>query len=531
MDQNEILKYVEPVLHFCRKRLNSPYDAEDLANDILLHVLTGIKKYEIESLDAWVWRVAHNRYARFINAQSRNKMILSGDEYLLESAGGGQTGEDDEAEYQAVFKYLHTLSTEYRNIFIDYYVGEKNVRDLSVKYSLPETTIKWRLSEGRRKIRERIGEDKMDRVYKRINWNTTVCNGNLNTDEYLHSQIARAICLTAYEKPLTVDEISMATGIPAMYIEDELPRLEYGDAVKRTGNKYAADFIILRLEDRKKLETASGQLIGMFADYFEKQFSEKAEEVKKSDFYGHDFGMERLGYIVIPYVIRNMIRAVKRKLRLENGPYPVRKDGGYGWMIVEETEDERENAAAYNSGCDTTGDDTGCRNEKPSHIYYYWISKYFDPAVYHVYGIQRMYAKRIPQSSENGIIHTELSDEEAAHYIRNGLIEKCGSQYKLRFACFTYAAFREFVSRFEADGGGLETPLGEWIKDIRETFASFVPERLDSQINQWVFNYANQLTGYVCEEMIRRGVLKKPEGDIPLTDGVFYAESEYIRNV
>ena len=51
MDQNEILKYVEPVLNFCRRRLNSIYDAEDLASDILLHVLTGMKKYEIDSPD------------------------------------------------------------------------------------------------------------------------------------------------------------------------------------------------------------------------------------------------------------------------------------------------------------------------------------------------------------------------------------------------------------------------------------------------------------------------------------------------
>ena len=531
MDQNEILKYVEPVLNFCRKRLNSPYDAEDLANDIILHVLTGIKKYEIDSPDAWVWRVARNRYAKFINAQSKNKMILSGGESLPEAAREEQPGEDDEAEYQAVFRYLHTLSTEYRNIFVDYYVGEKSVRDLSVKYSLPETTIKWRLSEGRRKIKERIGDDEMDRIYKRINWNTTVCNGNLNTDEYLHSQVARAICLAAYEKPLTVDEISMATGIPAMYIEDELPKLEYGDAVKRTGNKYAADFIILRLKDREKLEAASGQLIGSLADSFERQFAEQSEAVKKADFYGRDFGMERLGYIVIPYVIRNMIREAKTKLRFENGPYPVRQDGGYGWMVIEETEDERENAAAYNAGCDTTGDDSGSRNEKPSHIYYYWISKYFDPDLYHGYGIQRLYAAGIPQSSENGVIRAGLSDDEAAHYIRNGLIVKDGSQYKLRFPCFTHAAFREFVSKFEAGGTGLEAPLGEWIKDIRETFASFVPGRLDPQINQWVSHYANQLTGYVCEELIRRGVLKKPDEDAPLTEGIFYAEGEYIRNI
>ena len=43
-------------------------------------------------------------------------------------------------------------------------------------------------------------------------------------------------CKATYETPLTVQKISVSTGIPAMYIEDELPRLEYGDAICKIGN-------------------------------------------------------------------------------------------------------------------------------------------------------------------------------------------------------------------------------------------------------------------------------------------------------
>ena len=77
----------------------------------------------------------------------------------------------------------------------------------------------------------------MDKVYQRISWDTKTCNGNMNPDAYLHTQISRAICLAAYEKPLTVEEISISTGIPTMYVEDELPRLEYGDAICKTESR------------------------------------------------------------------------------------------------------------------------------------------------------------------------------------------------------------------------------------------------------------------------------------------------------
>ena len=530
MDQNEILKYVEPILRFCKKRLNNNHDAEDLAGDIILHVLLGMKKYEIESFDAWVWRIAHNRYARFIDAQSKHIMILSGDESMFDIADpiNIEAENEENDKYQMVFQYLHTLASEYKNIFVDYYLGEKSVRSLSAKYSLPETTIKWRLNEGRRKIKDRIGENKMDKIYKRINWNTETCNGNAEPNRYLHSQIARAICLAAYEKPLSVEEISVATGIPTMYIEDELPRLEYGDAIKKTGNKYATDFIIFSLENNCKLENVSSRLVKKLADHFEKSFNEKADPVEKLDFYGNDFGMKRLGYIVLPFILRNLVRKAKTVLRFEDGAYPVRKDGGYGWFIVAETEDERENVDDYNAGCNVAGDDSGSVSTKGSHIYYYWMDKYFRSCIYHGFGIRWLCAESIPQNSENGFVKTELNDEATAHLISNGLIIKNGNSYNLNFACFNKEAFDEFVSLFEIKDKELSAALSEWIKELRKGFASFVPKRLDSQINQWVSCYANRLVGYVIEELIHRGVLETPKDESPLTDGVFYVEGRYI---
>ena len=533
MDQNEMLQYVEPILRFCRKRLSSSQDAEDLAGDIILHVLTGMKKYDIQSLDAWVWRVAHNRYARFIHAQSKSVMVLSGDESVFDVADptDGEAHVDETDEVQAVFQCLHTLSAAYRNIFVDYYLGEKSVRELSARYSLPETTIKWRLNEGRRKIKDRIGENDMDKIYKRIHWNTGTCNGSAEPDRYLHSQLARAICLAAYEKPLTVEEISVATGIPALYIEDELPRLEYGDAIKKISNKYAADFIIFSLENDGTLRNVSAQLVKTLADHFEKSFAEKADAVRALAFYGSDFGMERLGYIAVPYVLRNLIRKTKAELHFENGEYPVRKDGGYGWFIVEETEDEREEADDYDAGCNVAGDDSGSASAMGSHIYYYWVNKYYNNCLYHGFGTRWMCAHSLPQSSENGLVKTALDDEAAARLIGSGLCLKSKSGYQLNFACFGKEVFDEFAALFSVKDPVITNGLAAWIKDLRKGFASFVPKRLDSQINQWVSCYANRLAGYVTEELIRRGALEAPEEDRPLTHGVFYVEGEYVKTI
>lgn len=539
MDQNEILRYVEPILRFCKRRFSNSHDAEDLASEIILHALSGMQKYKIESLDAWVWRVAHNRYANFINEQGKNRMLLSCDETMLDEAVSNNVADpngvaethDEFDEHQKVFQYLHTLATEYKNIFVDHYLGEMSVRELSVKYSLPETTIKWRLNVGRQRIRERMGENKMEKIYKRINWNTTICNGDMDPDRYLHSQIARAICQATYVKPLTVEEISMATGIPTMYVEDELPRLLYGDAVERIGNQYATNFIILSLKDKGKLRSVSADLVGKLADFFERCFSKKAEEVQKQKFYGHDFGMKRLGYVVVPYVLRNEIKKAKQRLGFENGGFPLRKDGGNGWFVVEETEDEREIISENSSGCNAArGEGDGEPAKRPC-LYYYWICKYFDTNVYHGYGVKWLCDNGILQSSENGVVKTGLTDEAAAALIRNNLIHKDKEAYKLQFACFENAEFLEFVSKFKFADDVLEQSLMGWIKDLRNAFARFVPKRLDSQINQWVSNYASQIVGLVTEELIRRGTLEPTKADMPMTNGVFCILGDYLGSI
>jgi len=532
MEGDKIIPYIEPIFRFCCKRLINRYDAEDLAGEIVCHILDGMNKYKIESLDAWVWRIAHNRYARFIDRRNKSQVMLCGDDELVDVEDYTNIDEDTtEKQYETVFRYLHTLSSEYRNIFVDHYIGELSVRNLAKKYSLPETTIKWRLNVGRQKIRDRIGEYKMEKVYGRINWDTTTCNGSMDSDKYLHTQIARAICLAAYEKPVTVEEISIGTGIPTMYIEDELPRLEYGDAIRKVGNnKYVTDFIIFSLKNRENTESICASVVSVLADQFEKLLTDGEKKVGELDFYGKDFGMDRLGYIIVPYLLRRKLYFGKNdRMKLEIGPYPPRKDGGYGWFVVEETVDENENCAEYNSGCNIAGSDSGSEYKAPSHIYYYWVSKYFDYSIYHNKGTRFMCAKGIPQNSVNGIVPGEvLSEDDATHLISVNLLKAAEDNYALNFPCFTRSQFEKFVSLFKPDDDKVDDLLAELMVSVFKSFKSFVPRHLHDQINQWVGHYLSQIIGYVTDELIRRGALKRPETDKPMTNGVFMIEGEYI---
>lgn len=138
-------------------------------------------------------------------------------------------------------------------------------------------------------------------------------------------------------------------------------------------------------------------------------------------------------------------------------------------------------------------------------------------------------AKEIPQNSNHGVVKSgSISTEDAAILIQNNLLVKSNDDYKLNFACFTEEQFEKFISLFPVDDDCLDDLLAEWIVTVRKSFAKFVPARLEEQINQWVSIYLFQMIGYVIDELIDRGTLRKPVPGRPLTDGVFYVEGKYI---
>ncbi len=520
--EDMLVPFVEPVLRFCLSRVSHRADAEDLAGEIMLHALVGLRKYEVTNVEAWVWRIAHNRYARFLE-KKRTSPIFCSEEYALNVIGDTDPEilDEESRRFDLVFEMLHTLSREYKNILVDHYIGGLSVRALAEKYALSESTVKWRLHVSYEKIRERIEKKMKDKIYTRLNWNTNTCNGAFNANEYLHGQVARAICEAAYEKPLSVEEISLQTGLPTMYIEDALPNLLYGDAITQVGAKYATDFIILRKKDREAMAKEFAPLVKTIADHFEALFEKTARVLPDMDFWGHDRGMKKLGYIALPMALRGRIWRIKKELGLESGAYPPRHDGGNGWYIVEETADESDCPDDYVTGCNVTDEEDGC-------LYYYLIMRYFREDIYHRGGMRWLSAEKIVQQCQNGIIPDGLlGEEDLARLLRINLVKKENGVYALNFPCFTGEAWDAFAALFHSECAKLDELIKALILSVKKHFVSFTPKRLEGQINQWVSVFTQRIGAYVTEELIVRDVLEKPTDDIPMTNGVFFVEGKY----
>lgn len=521
--ENIIKKYTEPIFRFCLRRLRNQQEAEDLAQEILLQIFQGMTSTEIRDLNPWIWRIAHNRYARWMQKHSNHPEILSGCAVGYEAVeyDHGASNMISKEENQVVFRALHSLGAMYRDILVQYYVYEKPCREIALMYDIPLSTVKWRLSDGKLKIRERLAYYMEKKTYEAIQFHV-MCNGSFNPNQYLDTQMKRAIVKAVYEKPQTIEEISLITGVPTLYLEDELKHLIYGDALVLMGKKYATNFIILKKLDYDRILKKLYPYVTAIGDWFQRMWVNVEEDVRRIGFYGSNLGVERLGYIMLPYMIRGSTETISKKdSRLIQGDFPIRKDGGFGWFIVREAT----SIGLEESGCNQYGSKT-----TQGIITYYWIGKYWNDLISEA--LKMTDYTWIGELAKKDISALENVDERRlAELIKVNVIHKHEKGYRLNIPAFTTKQFEEFVQVMEKHERDLDSLLRDGIYKVWTELKRCIPERLHDQVNQYVVGYVQSVTGLTVWELQKRGFLRIPEEDESFVDSLFYIDGELMRRL
>jgi len=166
----------------------------------------------------------------------------------------------------------------------------------------------------------------MEKNYERVKIYVTH-NGSFIPSLYVNTQLQKAIAKSCYVSPLTLDEISMATGTPTLYLEDTLEHMISGDAMEQIGNKYATNFVITppAIEIDTFLNKA---VISKASDAILRYIESSKSQLMDIGFYGKDFPLSHLMHILVPMII--YVKSDNNSYQ----PFPLRKDGGCGWFIV-----------------------------------------------------------------------------------------------------------------------------------------------------------------------------------------------------
>lgn len=318
------------------------HDAEDLVQETLLAGLVYLKKGKImDDPAAWLSSVLERKYYDTLRRKYRKPAVsidfaddIPEQNYLYEDI---ERSEDAEM----IRKNLGQLTSVYRETMVRFYMKDQSIKEIAQALSVPENTVKSRLNAGRKHIRKEIAMEKYTNQSYEPEYLYISCTGSSGNDAEPFSlvrpddRLAMNLLILAYEKPVTIGELSQAIGIPTPYVEPVIDRLVNGELMKRTGNKVYTDLIIYSKEDRE----ATYELERRYADENYKavwELMQKGfEELSEQEFYKIQNERQKtklMAYFAVrtiehaPRHVRNELTNEFEKNSWES--YPDRPNGG-----------------------------------------------------------------------------------------------------------------------------------------------------------------------------------------------------------
>lgn len=254
--------YMGKLLYFCLKKTGSNTEAEDLTQDIALNIITALNKGTIPTnFSAWVWQIARNRYCAWAKEKHNHLESVTGSDIGDYEIEDGHISVLDEMIYADEISMLRRelafIKSDYRNILVAYYIEDRSVKDIALSLSLSENTVKQRLYRARQILKE--GMD-MAREFGSLSYNPEnigfINNGLFGNNgepwNYLSRLLCKNIMLAAYRTPATAEELSIEVGVALPYMEEELKALVDATLMKKNGNKYETNFLIVSAEAQEK---------------------------------------------------------------------------------------------------------------------------------------------------------------------------------------------------------------------------------------------------------------------------------------
>ena len=254
--------YLGKIFYFALKKTGNEHDADELASNISFEILSALSKgTEPKSLDAWIWTVAKNQYARFAKNRYYSPLNAAEDiaewEILTDETPSPEETAVLSEELALIRRELAFIRSDLRNILIAHYFEEKSVSQIAKEFHIPLGTVKTKLISSRKQLKEGMH---MARTFGKRSYKpeqiSFVMSGKTGQNGQPWSIIThllyKNIFLEIYENPMTAEELSLEFGIALPYMEDELEFLTREQLLRKEGKRYQTDFPIISKEEQRR---------------------------------------------------------------------------------------------------------------------------------------------------------------------------------------------------------------------------------------------------------------------------------------
>ncbi len=254
-------EYMEKVFYFCLKKTGSRTEAEDLSSEIFVCILQELRKgVQPMQFSAWVWQIARNRYSRWADAKRQHAESVSGaDLDELTTADDADVEADciRNEEMTLLRRELAFISSEYRSILVAHYIEDKPLRLIARTLHLSESAVKMRLSRARKQLKEGM---EMARTFGKMSYAPEEVSFSMNggPGDYgepwtvVNQKLNKNLLLAAYRTPSTAQELSIELGVALPYTEDALERLVRETLMRKNGDRYETDFMIISAKAQER---------------------------------------------------------------------------------------------------------------------------------------------------------------------------------------------------------------------------------------------------------------------------------------
>lgn len=144
-----IIRFSDMVFRVALSRTGNYTDAEDITQEVFLKYIQRNKNYEDwEHIKAWLIRVTANLSKNLVNSAWHRHTAPLEDGMDV----GGEPPESSE-----ILEAVQKLPEKYREIIRLHYLKGYRIEEISRQLNMNESTVKTRLSRGRKKLREIMG--------------------------------------------------------------------------------------------------------------------------------------------------------------------------------------------------------------------------------------------------------------------------------------------------------------------------------------------------------------------------------------
>ena len=321
------------VLRWARGKTRTAQEAEDLAQTVLLEWLRAVRAQEergacVAEPEHLLWRIA-----RFVWCKSLRPGTYYRCEPLSEKLSAGETPEEsaerqDEQRRQTAFvrRQIMRLSRIQRETLVWYYLENRTTADIARRLRVSENTVRWHLSDSRKKIREADGKmTSTEFVYcpKKLH---VAINGEAYDDrltrEVLDNLLHQNILLRCYAQGQTAQELCDELGVARPYIEDAVNVLLRDELLTADGGRVRTNFIITSgAQEEARLAVYDAHKDELSREIV-RQLMAHEQEIRAIGFIGCDVPMPRLLW----WLIYRCTAALPNPAEMP--PRPYHADGG-----------------------------------------------------------------------------------------------------------------------------------------------------------------------------------------------------------